>query len=165
MATIMYDIYMTKLQPQTLAILRHLTGSGVNPILYGSQGVSLYLGDFKKFNDIDLLVNERYLNSDWHLLVKIMQSHGYSLVDPLEHEFSNGGIPTVAFANEHILLRDGIVENLKQVSVFSIDDLEVRTLSKEAFIKAYEFSKRDGYRKEVRGKNDTEIISMLKNKL
>jgi len=154
---------MSKLQTQTLSILKYLIGNGINPILYGSQGVSLYLGNFKKFNDLDLLVDDRYLGNDWHLLVETMQNYGFSLVDIHEHEFTNENKFKVAFAGEQILIRDGIVESIKDVRIVKVDNVEVRTLKVEAFIKAYEFSKRDGYRKEVRGKNDTEIISKLKN--
>lgn len=152
---------MTHLPALTLSVLRHLQANGIYPILYGSQGVSLYLGAFKKFSDIDLLIEERYLVEDWAFLYDILKKMHFELVDPGEHEFRNKNGNSVAFASERILLRDKIISDLKDVEVVSVDGFSVKTLSPEGFKRAYRFSLQDGYRKDVRGKNDSSILSLL----
>lgn len=46
-----------------------------------------------------------------------------------------------------------------------VGEVIVRTLKEEDFIKAYRFSAKDGYRRDQRGKKDSEIILMLENHL
>ena len=154
---------MADLPEQTLSILRYLKDHDMDPVLYGSQGVSLYLGNFKDFSDVDLLVDERFLHDDWPILLEIMEERGFKLVNLREHEFKDSENYSVAFASEDILIRDGIVDDLSQLEVINVAGISIRTLRKEDFIKAYEFSRKDGYRKDVRGKNDDKILAMLKD--
>lgn len=62
---------------------------GVSPILYGSLGVSVYLGKFKDFDDIDLLIDDQWFNDKWSDLLRIMTQNGFELIDLKEHEFRN----------------------------------------------------------------------------
>ena len=92
-----------------------------------------------------------------------MEERGFKLVNLREHEFKDSENYSVAFASEDILIRDGIVDDLSQLEVINVAGISIRTLRKEDFIKAYEFSRKDGYRKDVRGKNDDKILAMLKD--
>jgi len=67
---------MPNLPPATTRLIAALQKVGIDPILYGSQGVSVYLGAFKQFGDIDLLIESRWLGADWQ--------HTASLEDALE---------------------------------------------------------------------------------
>lgn len=152
---------LNTLPENTMQIIQYLKTNGIDPVLYGSQGVSLYLGNFKSFSDVDLLINGEYLGGQWHTLQSIMNLAGYSLVDEHEYEFKNGNNQLVAFASEQVLLRDGVLNSLDEIVEASVGGVIIKTLSPQDFIKAYEFSKKDGYRKTNRGKNDEDIISLL----
>lgn len=134
----------------------------IDPILYGSLGVSVYLGNFKEFDDIDLLVEDIYLDNKWPDLVEIMKDNGFELIDAREHEFANEQNLKVAFAKKSILAKDNICDPQKDIETYNKNGLSVKTLSKQSFINAYTFSSKDGYRKEKRGKNDLDIINQLK---
>lgn len=159
----MYDMSAksSHLQP-AVDIITYLQANSINPILYGSLGVSIYLGPFKAFNDIDLLVDGQWTGRKWPDLVAIMQQKGFKVVDEHEHEFRHQDGRTVAFAEEAVLTRDGILTDLDEVVTREVaGGMQVRTLSPEAFRAAYLFSEKDGYRKNTRGKKDRDVISLL----
>lgn len=153
---------MPTLPKPTISIIGALQNEGIQPILYGSQGVSLFLGNFKEFGDIDLLVDNRWLYEDWNKLIGIMKGLAFELHDEHEHEFSNSDGQQISFASSEILAKDGIAHSLNEaVEEFIIDSVRIRTLKPEIFKKAYEFSAQDGYRKNVRGKMDSLVINLL----
>lgn len=137
----------------------------IHLILYGSVGASHYIGNFKEFNDIDILIEGEWLKRKWEEFKMLMNNHGYILVDEKEHEFENSEKIRVAFAAHSVLVRDKIA-NLPQDSVdATIDGVKVKTFTAEAFLRAYEFSVDDGYRTKERGKKDSEAITLLKQYL
>lgn len=144
-------------------INKFLLENKIYSILYGSLGVSVYLGNFKEFDDIDLLIEDIYLDNKWSDFVKIMGSNGFKLIDNREHEFANELNLKVAFAKKSILSKDKICDPQKDIQIFNYDGIIIKTLTKQAFINAYAFSSKDGYRKEKRGKNDLDIVNRLKN--
>jgi hypothetical protein len=152
---------MATLPRETISIIRHLQSKNIDPLLYGSQGVSLYLGSFKPFGDVDLLIADGLLHAEWPLLQQIMNQAGFKLHDEREHEFSNDDGQSVGFASENILLKDKIIENMSAVVSITVSDVRVRTLDIAGFKRAYEFSVKDGYRKDVRNKKDEYIISLI----
>ncbi len=142
-------------------VIEHLQKQGIDPILYGSLGASLYLGDFKQFNDVDLLVPDEWMQIRWPELQQIMHDIGFRLVDEHEHEFKDNANRTVAFAGESVLVRDNIVNSLDNLITTEITGLTVRTLTPRQFKKAYSFSVNDGYRTEARGKKDQIAIDLF----
>jgi hypothetical protein len=144
-----------------LGIITYLQGHGMNPLLYGSLGVSIYLGSFKDFNDVDLLVEDAWLGDRWPELCDIMQGKGFSLVDEHEHEFRNQAGLSVAFAQETVLTRDKVVDSPDRIITKKVGGVSFRTLSPEDFREAYRFSVKDGYRKDNRGKKDQKVIDLL----
>ncbi|MEO6761166.1 MAG: hypothetical protein ABI220_02180 [Candidatus Saccharimonadales bacterium] len=153
---------MTTLPASTKRIITDLQSHGIEPILYGSQGVSLYIGAFKQFGDIDLLIDDSWLSQDWDELLRIMQTFGFLLHDIHEHKFVSTEDIHVGFASNNILVRDGITDRLEDViTILGVDDIAVRTLKPEAFKKAYEFSQKDGYRQAARGKKDGEVLILI----
>lgn len=137
-----------------------LEKSNIDPILYGSLGVSVYLGSFKKFNDIDLLVEDKWLDNQWKDLIEIMNENGFFITDEMEHEFENEDKVKVAFAKQSILVKDKICNPDDAVTIEK-EGIKIRTLTAKDFLKAYQFSVKDGYRTEGRGKNDQVIIDKL----
>ncbi|MBP9667803.1 hypothetical protein KBD87_03275 [Candidatus Saccharibacteria bacterium] len=144
---------MNTLPQETIRIIDSLQKNAIRPILYGSQGVSLYLGAFKEFGDIDLLVRKEWLQERWEELVATMSDLGFVLHDEHEHEFiaSNGLL--VAFAGSDILTRDRISRSVEAaLATIDVEHVAITTLKPESFLNAYEFSAKDGYRKNFRHK-------------
>lgn len=135
----------------------------IDTILYGSLGVSVYLGNFRLFDDIDLLVPNDYINKKWGYLKQIMTSHGFFISDEHEHEFKNQSGVKVAFASQNVLLEDDICDPQKDRVIVQVGDVTVQTITKEGFIKAYTFSSTDGYRLEKRDDSDLQIVQKLKS--
>ena len=142
---------------------KFLIENKIDSILYGSLGVSIYLGKFKEVNDIDLLIDDVYLNDKWSDLIEIMKDNSFELIDSREHEFINKQDLKIAFAKKSILTRDNICDPQKDIQTHNKNGILIKTLTKQAFINAYTFSSKDGYRKEKRGKNDLDIVKRLKD--
>ncbi len=142
---------------------RFLISEGVDSILYGSLGVSVYLGNFRDFDDIDLLVEDKNVEGEWSRLKEIMAKQGFDISDEHEHEFKNTEGVKVAFASQNVLVEDNICDPNKDLVTVQVDDVTVRTITPEAFIKAYTFSSTDGYRIDKRGDSDLNIVRKLKS--
>lgn len=143
-------------------LIQQLQAANINPVLYGSIGVSYHIGQFKaSFGDIDFLVSDKWLESSWPQMQQILLTLGYSLFDEHEHEFINTSKQRVQFAKESVLIRDNILSSLNEIITVPIGELKVRTLSANGFKKAYEFSSKDGYRINTRIKDDEMVISLL----
>jgi len=153
---------MVQTQRQAVAHIRYLHSHGISCILYGSTGVSLHLGEYKRsFGDVDLLVPPEYLQEKWPQLIDLMAAQGFMMVDEREHEFKKD-TASVAFASQSILQRDGIVLADSDLVQVPLDGYLVTTLTPAAFLRAYQFSARDGYRRTTRKKNDDTVIARLK---
>lgn len=137
---------------QILGIIKNLN---IKPVVYGSFGVSNYLDDFKKFEDLDILIEDEYVNTKWEEFKKLFKSNGFNLIDEKEHEFELGG-NKVGFASKDILIRDKIINDYSELIKYK--NLDAFTLTPEDFLKAYKFSIKDGYRINQRGKKDKDII-------
>lgn len=160
------DTTMPSLPKKTIQVIESIEKIGISPILYGSQGVSLYIGQYKQFGDIDLLVDTKWIDKRWQALVAKMGEIGFELIDEHEHEFSDHHGTTVAFADSQILIRDKIAASVRDATqTIEVNNTKIRTLKPKAFLEAYEFSALDGYRKEIRNKKDGTVISLLKDYL
>lgn len=143
-----------------------LEDKGINPILYGSLGVSLHIGEFKEIGDIDILVEDEWvIGNKWQDLIKLMNQHGFKLINEHEHEFINDQNVDVSFSFHGILIRDNIGDPTKDSVIIPKDNIDIKTLNIPCFIKAYEYSAKDGYRREKRGKNDLQVVELLKVKI
>ncbi len=140
-----------------------LREAGMNPVLYGSAAVSAYVGDYKPLGDVDILVEDEFIDGQWDRLVEIMSAQGYTLVDLHEREFADEKGLRIALSRHGILERDKIGKVEEDMRVVERGEMTVTTLSPEALIRAYEFSAKDGYRKDVRGKKDWETIKLLED--
>ncbi len=133
-----------------------------DPVVFGSHGVSLYLGKFKDFNDIDILIDQELLDDRWDELKSFLVSSGWTLFDKKEHEFIISG-QKVGFAAKQILIRDKIIKDFSELVPFK--KTGALTLSPEGYLRNYEYSRKDGYRIKNRGKKDDLIISRLRKYL
>jgi hypothetical protein len=110
----MTDTPIDQLLP-VFEVIQFLKCENIDPILYGSRGVSIYLGKFRDFNDIDLLIDPTWLNDKWIHLQAVLSDNGFRLINEHEHEFERDDGIIVAFAEETVLIRDGIVTTLDDV--------------------------------------------------
>lgn len=143
------------------AIVRLLRSKGIEPIVYGSVGVSLLIGPHTDPEDIDLLVEERWINTDWPKLCAVVAALGYTVADEAGHECMNGRGDKIAFAEIDVLQRDGICDPKRDVVTVDCVGEQVKTLTREGFLAAYRFSLKDGYRQTQRSKKDDEVIALL----
>ena len=146
---------MDKFLFEILGVLKKLH---IQPVVYGSFGVSLYLHEFKTFGDIDLLIEYEFLHTRWEEFKNLFESNGFNLIDEQEHEFMRDG-KTVGFASKTILIKDKIITDFSELVKFKESD--AITLTPYGFLKAYMFSIKDGYRIATRNKKDEDIIRRL----
>ncbi len=148
---------------QLSEILELLKKKEIDPIVYGSVAVSFYLGKYKdQFGDFDLLVEDTWLEDNWDEFKLFMAENGYVLTDAREHTFSHSVGTELNFAKESVLSRDGICDP-KDTLRIHVAGRDVRTLSAENMLRAYEFSVNDGYRKAKRGKKDADVVDRLRS--
>lgn len=157
---------LTPTDKMTLAkagkVMTALASHDVIGTLYGSLGVSVYVGEFKEFGDADLVVPPEWMDERWDELQEIMNSLGYQLVDAKEHEFHSISGESVAFAPQTIFARDGIdFDEMRDIVMVLIDSGDIRTFTPDLFKRAYEYSVKDGYRTEERGKKDQLVLELL----
>lgn len=134
----------------------------IKPVIYGSYGVANYLGDFKKFEDIDILIDDEFINEKWEEFKEIFESNNFILINKKEHEFELGN-KKVGFASKNILIRDNIINNFSELIQYK--NSQTLTLTPEDFLKAYKVSVKDGYRINTRHKKDKDIIEKLEKYL
>ncbi len=147
----------------TFEIVNLLRSHNIEPVVYGSVGTSLYLGLFKAFNDIDLLLDDQWLDERWLELQTLLYDDGFRLTDEREHEFEDSRGRSPSFAKKGILLRDQILHSFDELVSMQTRSGNLTTLSPEGFLRAYAFSVKDGYRKAKRGKKDEHIIALLQD--
>jgi hypothetical protein len=140
-----------------LKIIKILQELNIKPVVYGSLGASCYLGNFKQFGDIDLLVEDEFIDN-WEKFKAFLLSHNFNLIDEKEHEFLFDNF-NVGFAKKSILIRDKIINGY--LDLVNYKEMPAYTLRPEHFLAAYRFSLKDGYRITSRGKKDQIIIDKL----
>lgn len=142
-------------------IVRSLRNRGISPIVYGSVGVSMHIGLFKEPDDVDLLVDSRWLNADWLILCTIVSELGFHLSNVHEHEFINDRGEKVAFAEVDILRRDHICDPKKDLISIDCAGEKITTLNLRGFLSAYRFSQKDGYRQSQRAIKDAHVVLLI----
>lgn len=151
----LFFVYMEKTLLKIIEILKKLS---VKPVVYGSLGVSFYLGNFKKFGDIDLLIDDQFLDNDWEKFNLFLLSYGFVLIDEKEHEYLFDNLK-IGFAKKSILIKDKIIKDYTDLVKYK--DFDAYTLQPKHFLAAYRFSLKDGYRINYRMKKDQEVIDKL----
>ncbi len=133
----------------------------VTPLLFGSLGLEKRLNVSLNADDIDVLIPERFIKEEWSKLMALMEDEGYCLIDHEEHEFEKNDV--------HIAFAD--IEGLEPFAGVHISDIPVITesgtryylLELEEYLKVYTASSKDGYRKDVKNKQDQAKIDLIEN--
>ena len=131
----------------------------VSPLLFGSLGLEQRLGISLNSDDIDVLLPERFLNAGWQKMISMMNKLGYTLQDEEEHEFVKGDF-RIAFASmENLEPFAGV--DLKGIPLIREQGTSYYLLELPDYLRVYEASSRDGYRKNVKHKQDRQKINLI----
>lgn len=133
------------------------------PLLFGSLGLEQRLGIDLNAEDIDVLVPEEYLNEKWQSIVSVMEDNGYTLYDLHEHAFQKDKI-SIAFASIESLTPFANVD-ITKIPVIEEKDTKYFLLELQDYLKVYTASSKDGYRKNVKNKQDQHKINLINQAL
>ena len=128
------------------------------PLLFGSLGLERRLGMSLQSDDIDVLLPERFLGRDWPRLISLMHALGYRLVDEAEHEFVSGEFRMAFAAIENLEPFAGV--NIQKIPLLN-DNAAYLLLDLEDYLRVYTASSRDGYRRDVKNKQDQQKINLI----
>ncbi|MDE6131938.1 MAG: nucleotidyltransferase family protein [Oscillospiraceae bacterium] len=135
----------------------------VVPLLFGSLGLEQRLRTDLNADDIDVLIPEKFLNDRWDRIADIMSENGYTLYDVHEHAFEKNGL-SVAFASLESLAPFAGVD-VEKIPVTEESGVRYLLLDLQDYLKVYTASLKDGYRKNVKNKNDQQKIDLINQAL
>ena len=130
------------------------------PLLYGSLGLEVLTNSSLNADDIDILIPQVFVTGDrWTEFKLFLESEEYELIDEHEHTFRKDGVD-YSYA---------CIEGLKEFADIDISDIEIRNisgtefmlLSLEQYLKVYQKSSLDGYRINVKEKQDNQKIEFI----
>ena len=133
------------------------------PLLFGSLGLEQRLSRDLNADDIDVLIPGIFLNERWGSIVTLMNDAGYTLYDLHEHAFEKSGLSVAFAAIENLTPFAGI--NLKQIPVIEETAATYYLLDLHDYLKVYTASSKDGYRKNVKNKQDEQKIELIKTEI
>ena len=131
------------------------------PLLYGSLGLEVLTNSSLNADDIDILIPQEFVTGyRWTEFKLFLESHGYTLIDEHEHTFCKDGVD-YSYAS---------IDGLKGFADIDISDIEIRNisgtkfmlLSLKQYLKVYQKSSLDGYRMNVKEKQDNQKIEFIK---
>lgn len=143
-----------------LRIARHLnTELKIIPVLYGSLGLSTLLKKDLHSKDIDILVPQKYITSDWDKMKKTLAKIGYKTADEKEHEFTCRN-NRIGIGFEEDLVQFARID-YKELKIKSDQGTTFKTLDLKQYLKAYEAATKDSYRSQKDNKKDLEKIKLI----
>ena len=110
-------------------------------------------------DDIDMLIPRRFLNKEWSAFQAMLEDHGYVLTDLHEHTFEKDGI-SFAYAQLEELEDFADIAILELLSCRQAEAVFL-LLTLEQYLKVYAASAEDGYRVNVKHKQDGEKIRLI----
>ncbi len=133
------------------------------PVLYGSLGLEYLTGENLNADDVDILIPQIYLSEKWKCFKSILENNGYVLIDKHEHTFEKAGVHYSYASMEELETFADISAN--EIGIVTADGIDFRLLTLQQYLKVYTASSKDGYRKDVRNKKDTEKIALIREHL
>ena len=137
---------------------------GIVLLLYGSTGLEILTGKDLSSDDIDILIPEKYLHGDmWEKFKLELGNIGYRLIDEHEHTFLKDDIKFSYASIENLIPFAGI--NINDIEIKKCNGISFLLLSLEQYLRVYEKSSHDGYRVNVKEKQDEIKIKLIKSLL
>lgn len=133
------------------------------PLLFGSLGLEKRLNTDLQADDIDILIPESFITDDWDRLFSFMAADGYMLFDIEEHAFKKADICAAFASIENLTPFAGI--DLRQIPTITENGIRYSLLTLSDYLKVYEASAQDGYRKNIKHKQDQQKIDLIKKAL
>lgn len=154
---------MTCFSPKHLAFFENArllqSELGIVPLMYGSLGLEYLTGKDMAADDIDMLIPRRFLTKEWSVLQTLLEGCGYVLTDLNEHTFEKDGI-SFAYAQLEELEDFAGISPAELLSCKQADT-SFLLLTLEQYLKVYTASAEDGYRANVKNKQDSEKIRLI----
>ncbi len=135
------------------------TRLNLKPLLFGSLGLEVRLGVSLNADDIDILIPKRYLHADWGKVMDLMIADGYALSNAEEHEFVKDDIRVAYAAIEDLKPFAGV--DITSIPEVRDDGVIYLLLELPEYLKVYEASSKDGYRRDVKNKQDQKKIELI----
>lgn len=135
----------------------------VIPVLYGSLGLEKVTGVTFSPEDIDILVPLVFLEEKWNMFKSVMEQLQYKLVNLQEHEFMKDQIKIgVAYIEDLQNFADVDYNHLKKNED---NGATFYTLTISDYLKVYNKSVLDGYRRTKNNNKDQEKLKILNDLL
>jgi len=147
-----------------LLIAKHLNKSfGVIPILFGSLGLNRTIGEFKKSNDIDILLPDEFVNGRFKDLVDLMRildiRFKREIKEENEYEFA-GKREIVSFGGEADLLVK-LEMDPGGLKISQMEGASFKEFSPGQYLELYQFLAKNKNRRRE-NKKDSEKIRLIK---
>jgi len=128
------------------------------PVLYGSLGLCMVLGNELVTEDIDLLLEHQIFSRQNNKIRVLMESMGFNCTCLEENEYQRGVLKVGISHDGDMIEFSGV--NPSALAVVKIP-VKHRVLNTQEYLKTYKASSLDGYRREKRQKNDAEKIIQI----
>ena len=133
------------------------------PLLYGSLGLEYLTKENLGADDIDVLIPGVYLSEQWEAFRAMLERNGYRLIDEYEHTFDKNGIHISYASLEELEPFAGVAA--EDIPIVEEQGVRFLLLTLEQYLKVYSASSKDGYRRDVKEKNDQEKIDFIRSRL
>ena len=130
------------------------------PLLYGSLGLEYLTGEDLQADDIDILIPKTFLLNGWDEVRSMLEYDGYVRVDEHEHTFEKDGVQFSYAQIEELEPFAGIP--VSEIETVESEEAQFKLLSLPQYLKVYTASSHDGYRMNVKNKQDTEKIDLIR---
>ena len=130
------------------------------PLLYGSLGLSYLTKEDLDADDIDILIPQIHLLDGWAAFRGMLERNGYRLIDAHEHTFEKDGIHISYARLEELESFAGILP--AEIPVTEDRGAKFLLLTLAQYLKVYTASAKDGYRRDVKEKNDLDKIRLIR---
>ena len=132
----------------------------ITPLMYGSLGLEYLTGEDLHADDIDILIPKAFLLEGWDEFKTMLEYDGYVLIDEHEHTFEKDGVHYSYAQIEELEPFAGI--SAAEIEESESENVRFKLLSLEQYLKVYTASSKDGYRMNVKNKQDTEKIELIR---
>lgn len=133
----------------------------IKPLLYGSLGLEILTGENLNADDVDILIPEIFIKDKWCDFMEFLESCGYKMIDLHEH----------TFVKDNTYFAFSFIESLESyanIKVNEIDNINIgdcthKLMNLQQYLKVYETSSKDSYRKKIeKNTKDENKIKFIK---